>query len=471
MNPMAGFGGMAGMAGLGGMAGMAGLGGMGGMGALAMLKAQQGTAYQKPADTKIQRDIYIGNLPPGINEVQLKMFMNEAIKEIAAQGKAVNPDPLLCNREVGHGAADIASPIDQASAIMAIRFDKGHVPPKFGFLEAKSKDEAPLFLRCNGISLLGQQLNVKRPKTFSELGLVDQHNDTWQSLFPGQPGEILSLEIQQRCGITMMGQMAIPAPQNDKLERELYIGNIPGGTTPEELVAFLGSICETMKLNTQPGNPVIGARIKSPTDRFAFIECRSNQETANLATGLYNVEYMGCVLRVRRPASYEQKKVPSMEDSLAGLLPDGMTSAQAMALAAATPAASMVENFFAGDKALNLSSHGAPMPKGKATKVLRLANMVTEEDLKEDEDYDEFVEDIREEAEKFGPVSSCKIPRSTGSAGFGFVFIEYAVATQAEGAAKALTGRQFNGQKVDSAYFNEDCFGIDDLADTGVSTE
>jgi len=130
-----------------------------------------------------------------------------------------------------------------------------------------------------------------------------------------------------------------------------------------------------------------------------------------------------------------------------------------------------VENFFAGDKALNLSSHGAPMPKGKATKVLRLANMVTEEDLKEDEDYDEFVEDIREEAEKFGPVSSCKIPRSTGSAGFGFVFIEYAVATQAEGAAKALTGRQFNGQKVESAYFNEDCFGIDDLADTGVSTE
>ena len=309
----------------------------------------------------------------------------------------------------------LAHPYQLPSAIQ-IRFDKGHVPPKFGFLEAKSKDEAPLFLRCNGISLLGQQLNVKRPKTFAELGLVDQHQDTWQSMFPGQAGELLSLEIQQRCGITIMGQMAIPAiPQNDKLERELYIGNIPGGTTPEELVAFLGSICETMKLNTQPGNPIVGARIKTPTDRFAFIECRSNQETANLATGLYNVEYMGCVLRVRRPASYEQKKVPSMEDSLAGLLPEGMTTAQAMAMAAAAPAQSL----FIGDKALNLSSHGAPMPKGKATKVLRLANMVTEEDLKEDEDYDEFVEDIREEAEKFGTVTSCKIPRSTGSAGSG----------------------------------------------------
>jgi hypothetical protein len=34
------------------------------------------------------------------------MFMNEAIKEIATQGKAVNPDPLVCNREVGHAPAD-----------------------------------------------------------------------------------------------------------------------------------------------------------------------------------------------------------------------------------------------------------------------------------------------------------------------------------------------------------------------------
>jgi splicing factor U2AF subunit len=61
------------------------------------------------------------------------------------------------------------------------------------------------------------------------------------------------------------------------------------------------------------------------------------------------------------------------------------------------------------------------MPKGKATKVLRLANMVTDDDLKEDDEYDEFVEDIREEAAKFGSVTSCKIPRSTVASGFGYV--------------------------------------------------
>jgi len=85
--------------------------------------------------------------------------------------------------------------------------------------------------------------------------------------------------------------------------------------------------------------------------------------------------------------------------------------------------------------------------------------------LKLDEDYDEFVEDIREEACKFGQVVACKIPRSKMTSGFGFVFIEYGEATQAEMAARSLTGRQFNGQKVDSAYFNEESFNIDNLAE------
>jgi hypothetical protein len=127
-------------------------------------------------------------------------------------------------------------------------------------------------------------------------------------------GELLSLEIQQRCLITTMGQMLIPtmmvSTQDNKIERELYIGNIPGGTVREELIAFLNNIFATMKLNTMPGDPIIGARIKNPTDRFAFIEIRSNDETANLATGLHNVEYLGCVLRVRRPASYEVLDTP-----------------------------------------------------------------------------------------------------------------------------------------------------------------
>lgn len=46
-----------------------------------------------------------------------------------------------------------------------------------------------------------------------------------------------------------------------------------------------------------------------------------------------------------------------------------------------------------------------------ATDVLCLMNMVTPEELCDDEEYDDIVEDIREECNKIGSVRSIEIPR------------------------------------------------------------
>lgn len=48
---------------------------------------------------------------------------------------------------------------------------------------------------------------------------------------------------------------------------------------------------------------------------------------------------------------------------------------------------------------------------GLPTEVLCLLNMVMPEELLEDEDYEEILEDIREECCKYGTVCSIEIPR------------------------------------------------------------
>lgn len=48
---------------------------------------------------------------------------------------------------------------------------------------------------------------------------------------------------------------------------------------------------------------------------------------------------------------------------------------------------------------------------GLPTEVLCLMNMVAPEELLDDEEYEEIVEDVRDECSKYGQVKSIEIPR------------------------------------------------------------
>merc|ERR1719284_2273234 len=64
---------------------------------------------------------------------------------------------------------------------------------------------------------------------------------------------------------------------------------------------------------------------------------------------------------------------------------------------------------------------------GLPTEVLCLLNMVTEEELKDEEEYEDILEDIREECSKYGEVRSLEIPRPLPGVdvpGVGKVFVE-----------------------------------------------
>ena len=44
---------------------------------------------------------------------------------------------------------------------------------------------------------------------------------------------------------------------------------------------------------------------------------------------------------------------------------------------------------------------------GPATEILVLMNMVSEEELRDDEEYEEILEDIRDECSKYGTLEEC----------------------------------------------------------------
>jgi splicing factor U2AF subunit len=116
------------------------------------------------------------------------------------------------------------------------------------------------------------------------------------------------------------------------------------------------------------------------------------------------------------------------------------------------------------------------------SRVVCLMNMVTSDELINDEEYEgtcqsptvtfkrransisEIKEDIEEECNKYGPIVETKIPRPAGartSIGVGKIYIKYQDIESAQRAIKALAGRQFSRRTVVATHFSEEGFDVD----------
>ncbi|KAI4229942.1 MAG: hypothetical protein L6R36_000451 [Xanthoria steineri] len=97
-------------------------------------------------------------------------------------------------------------------------------------------------------------------------------------------------------------------------------------------------------------------------------------------------------------------------------------------------------------------------------RVLQLLNMVTAEELIDNEDYNEICEDVKEECDKYGEVLEMKIPRPSGgsrqSNGVGKIFVKYDTADSARKALQSLAGRKFADRTVVTTYFSEENFEV-----------
>ncbi|KAL4803224.1 hypothetical protein BDV18DRAFT_145398 [Aspergillus unguis] len=100
----------------------------------------------------------------------------------------------------------------------------------------------------------------------------------------------------------------------------------------------------------------------------------------------------------------------------------------------------------------------------ESSRVLQLLNMVTPEELMDNEDYEEICDDVKEECSKFGRVIELKIPRPTGgsrqSPGVGKIFVKFETIEATTAALKSLAGRKFSDRTVVTTYFSEENFDV-----------
>jgi splicing factor U2AF subunit len=123
------------------------------------------------------------------------------------------------------------------------------------------------------------------------------------------------------------------------------------------------------------------------------------------------------------------------------------------------------------------------MPAGDSSadaRILLMLNMVTPDDLTDDQEYGDLYEDIKEECSNFGAVEDLRIPRPVKkdkskwapgeggqqatldavrldeAAGVGRVYVKYTDTISATAALKSLAGRSFAGRSIIATLLSED---------------
>jgi splicing factor U2AF subunit len=102
---------------------------------------------------------------------------------------------------------------------------------------------------------------------------------------------------------------------------------------------------------------------------------------------------------------------------------------------------------------------GGKATAGPATQVLCLMNMINVEDLEDDEEYEDILDDVREECGKYGNVKSLEIPRPIRGVevpGIGKIFVEFTNILEGQRAQENLSGRKFANRVVVTSFLDPD---------------
>jgi len=291
---------------------------------------------------------------------------------------------------------------------------------KFCFIEFRNPEDCTNALNLNGIPFMGTMLKISRPAKYVGPNVAMK---TWQEM----------------TGQSVVGGNAAPSsvqldPQT-KGYRELFVGNIAPNANEGTIRDLIGGALQRMGLSSLDGeSPIASVRL---SQKFCFIEFKMMEDAAN-ALNLNGIPFNGISLKLSRPAKFE---VPT---NIAFYSWDDLMA-----------------RWFTGE--LKLLTAGAP------STVLCITNMVTSEDLADEEGFAEMIDDTKQECSQFGSVRSVVVPRpqSDGSPtrGLGRMFVEMSTEEEAKNVLIALKGRTFDNRFVGvkfyplHAYANND-FGL-----------
>ncbi|KAG0299983.1 U2 small nuclear RNA auxiliary factor 2 [Linnemannia gamsii] len=276
----------------------------------------------------------------------------------------------------------------------------------YAFVEFRTPEEATAAMAFDGIVFQAQTLKIRRPKDY-------------------QPPEGTIQEVPQ---IHVPGVISTNVPDS---ENKIFIGGLPLYLNDEQVIELLTAFGELKAFNLVKENNI------GPSKGFAFCEYLDPKLTDIACQGLNNMMLGEKKLVVQRA---------SVGSSRNNQNPAG--GANAIALHP------------------NLMLPGAGPTEVVPTNVLQLLNMVSPEELEDDQEYEDIIEDIRDECSKFGQVLEVKIPRPVAGhavPGVGKIFVKYASAEETTVALSALSGRKFADRTVLTSFYDTERFAANEF--------
>ncbi|KAG5960741.1 hypothetical protein E4U56_004207 [Claviceps arundinis] len=205
---------------------------------------------------------------------------------------------------------------------------------------------------------------------------------------------------------------------------KLSITNIPSFLTEDQIIELLAAF----------GKP----------KAFVLVKDRSTEESRGIAFAEY-----------QEPGSANEPALNALNGMDVG--------GKKLTVKKASIGSTQVANFDVGITAISglASQMSGVVEKGR---VLQLLNMVTPEELLDNEEYEEICDDVRDECSKYGTISEVKIPRPIGgsrqAAGVGKIFVKFDTPDSCYKALTALAGRKFADRTVVTTYFPEENFDL-----------
>ncbi|CAA3018353.1 splicing factor U2af large subunit B [Olea europaea subsp. europaea] len=280
---------------------------------------------------------------------------------------------------------------------------------KFAFVEMRSVEEASNAMALDGIIFEGAPVKVRRPS--------DYNPSLAATLGPSQPNPNLNLAA---VGLTPGSAGGLEGPDR------IFVGGLPYYFTEAQIRELLESF------GPLRGFDLVKDRETGNSKGYAFCVYQDLSVTDIACAALNGIKMGDKTLTVRRANQGTTQPNPEQESVL-------LHAQQQIAL----------QRFML-------------QPGALATKVLCLTQVVTEDELKDDEDYEDILEDMRTECGKFGTLVNIVIPRPNPNGeptpGVGKVFLEYADIESATKARQGLNGRKFGGNQVEAVFYPENMF-------------
>ncbi|XP_065276970.1 splicing factor U2AF 65 kDa subunit isoform X1 [Chrysemys picta bellii] len=289
----------------------------------------------------------------------------------------------------------------------------------FAFLEFRSVDETTQAMAFDGIIFQGQSLKIRRPHDYQPL-----------------PG------MSENPSVYVPGVVSTVVPDS---AHKLFIGGLPNYLNDDQVKELLTSF--------------------GPLKAFNLVK----DSATGLSKGYAFCEYVDINVTdqpEQRPQT--NPKTPALlcpcKPAIAGLngmqLGDKKLLVQRASVGAKNATLSTINQTPVTLQVPGLMSSQVQMG-GHPTEVLCLMNMVLPEELLDDEEYEEIVEDVRDECSKYGVVKSIEIPRPVDGVevpGCGKIFVEFTSVFDCQKAMQGLTGRKFANRVVVTKYCDPDSY-------------